>query len=111
MAGARSLRQEKVAYWYFHRSGFLQIENFVVHPRSRGGQCTDADLLAVRYPNRADHLINSAAAPAGECRPGSVTADRLQGLFQVSVGAGVGSQLLAQACACCRASRCQSWSM
>ncbi len=32
------LDPEKVAYWYFCLNGFLQIENFVVHPERRGGQ-------------------------------------------------------------------------
>jgi hypothetical protein len=30
------LDPEKVAYWYFRLNGFLQIENFVVHPERRG---------------------------------------------------------------------------
>ena len=42
------LDPEKVAYWYLRLNGFLQIENFVVHPSGRGGQRADADLLAVR---------------------------------------------------------------
>ena len=49
---------EKVAYWYFRLNGFLQIENFVVHPSRRGGQRTDADLLAVRFPHRAEFLLD-----------------------------------------------------
>ena len=49
---------EKVAYWYFRLNGFLQIENFVVHPERRGSQRTDADLLAVRFPYRAERLFD-----------------------------------------------------
>jgi hypothetical protein len=52
------LDPEKVAYWYFRLNGFLQIENFVVHPQRRGGQRTDADLLAVRFPYRAERLYD-----------------------------------------------------
>jgi hypothetical protein len=52
------LDPEKVAYWYFRLSGFLQIENFVVHPGRRGGQRTDADLLAIRFPHRAEFLFD-----------------------------------------------------
>ena len=52
------LDPEKVAYWYFRLNGFLQIENFVVHPERRGGQRTDADLLAVRFPYRAERLFD-----------------------------------------------------
>ncbi len=36
----------------------MQIENFVVHPERRGGQRTDADLLAVRFPHRAERLFD-----------------------------------------------------
>jgi hypothetical protein len=50
------LKPERVAYWYFRLNGFLQIENFVVHPGGRGSQRTDADLLAVRFPHRAEFL-------------------------------------------------------
>lgn len=53
-----SLHPEKVAYWYFRLNGFLQIENFIVHPERRGGQRTDADLLAVRFPYRAERLFD-----------------------------------------------------
>jgi hypothetical protein len=52
------LSAEKVAYWYFRLNGFLQIENFVVHPNRRGSQRTDADLLAVRFPYRAERLYD-----------------------------------------------------
>jgi hypothetical protein len=52
------LDPEKVAYWYFRLNGFFQIENFVVHPGRRGGQRTDADLLAVRFPHRAERLFD-----------------------------------------------------
>jgi hypothetical protein len=37
---------------------FLQIENFVVHPSGRGGQRTDADLLGIRFPHRAEFLFD-----------------------------------------------------
>lgn len=52
------LDPEKVVYWYFRLNGFFQIENFVVHPEGRGGQRTDADLLAVRFPHRAERLFD-----------------------------------------------------
>jgi hypothetical protein len=38
---------------------FFQIENFVIHPERRGGQRTDADLLAVRFPHRAERLFDN----------------------------------------------------
>lgn len=52
------LPPEKLAYWYFRLNGFLQIENFVVHPGERGPQRTDADLPAVRFPHRAERLVD-----------------------------------------------------
>jgi hypothetical protein len=52
------LLPEKVAYWYFRLNGFLQIENFIVHPSVRGSQRTDADLVAVRFPHRAEFLLD-----------------------------------------------------
>jgi hypothetical protein len=65
------LDPEKVAYWYFRLNGFLQIENFVVHPERRGSQRTDADLLAVRFPRRAERLFDD---------PNDIMADDEQGL-------------------------------
>jgi hypothetical protein len=65
------LNPEKVAYWYFRLNGFFQIESFVVHPTRRGGQRTDADLLAVRFPHRAERLFDD---------PNDVMADDVQGL-------------------------------
>ena len=38
---ANQLDPEKVAYWYFRLNGYLQIENFVVHPVRHGGQRTN----------------------------------------------------------------------
>jgi hypothetical protein len=65
------LHPEKVAYWYFRLNGFLQIENFVVHPRRHGSQRTDADLLAVRFPHRAERLFDD---------PNDIMQDDEQGL-------------------------------
>jgi hypothetical protein len=53
------INAEKVAYWYLRLNGFFQIENFVVHPERRGSQRTDADLLAVRFPFRAERLFDN----------------------------------------------------
>lgn len=73
MAHSKSdrLDPERVAYWYFRLNGFFQIENFVVHPERRGSQRTDADLLAVRFPFRAERLFDN---------PNDVMADDQQGL-------------------------------
>lgn len=48
------LDPECVAYWFFRLNGCLTITNFVVHPDGRGGQRTDADILAVRFPHRSE---------------------------------------------------------
>lgn len=56
--GRIRLNPEKVAYWYLRLNGFLQIEDFYVHPAGRGGARTDADLLAVRFPYRAERLYD-----------------------------------------------------
>jgi hypothetical protein len=47
---------QKIAYWYFRLNGFLNIENFVVHPGHQGQQSqgTDADLYGVRFPYRKE---------------------------------------------------------
>ncbi|HTT82112.1 MAG TPA: hypothetical protein VMF67_01385 [Rhizomicrobium sp.] len=56
--GAEFLGPEEVAYWYFRLNGFFQIENFVIHPKRHGGQRTDADLLAIRFPFRAERMFD-----------------------------------------------------
>jgi hypothetical protein len=65
------LDPEKMAYWYFRLNGFFLIENFIVHPEGRGGQRTDADLLAVRFPFRAERLFDD---------PNDIMADDVQRL-------------------------------
>jgi hypothetical protein len=49
------LDPEKVAYWYFRLNGFF-----------RGGKQTDADLLGVRFPHRAERLSTIQATGRGE---------------------------------------------
>lgn len=48
------IKPESLAYWYFRLNGFLTIENFIVHSEAGGGQRTDADILGVRFPYRAE---------------------------------------------------------
>lgn len=48
---------EDVAYWFFRLNGYLTIRNFIVHPDHRGPQRTDADLLALRFPWRAEQSM------------------------------------------------------
>ncbi len=50
------LNPEKVAYWYFRLNGFLQIEDFYVHPQGNGPARTDVDLISVRFPYRQERL-------------------------------------------------------
>lgn len=49
---------EAVGYWYLRLNGFLTITNFVVHPDEPGNQKTDADVIGVRFPHRAELLNN-----------------------------------------------------
>jgi hypothetical protein len=49
---------EDVTYWFFRLNGCLTVQNFIVHPDSSGGQRTDADLIAVRFPYRAELLTS-----------------------------------------------------
>ena len=47
----------EIAYWYFRLNGFLNIENFIIHPEPREkpqSQKTDADLYGVRFPYRKE---------------------------------------------------------
>lgn len=48
------LTPEGVAYWYLRLNGFFQMRSFIVHPSRRGAQRTDADLIGVRFPHRAE---------------------------------------------------------
>lgn len=47
---------EALAYWYLRLNGFLTITNFIVHPDQGRNQETDADILGVRFPYRAENL-------------------------------------------------------
>jgi hypothetical protein len=47
----------KIAYWYFRLNGFLNIENFVIHPEPQEklqSQKTEADFYGVRFPYRKE---------------------------------------------------------
>jgi hypothetical protein len=48
------MKHEDLAHWYFRLNGCFTILNFVLHPARRGGQLTDADILGVRFPHRAE---------------------------------------------------------
>jgi len=52
-----SLKPERVAYWYLRLNGFLQFENFIVHPDRSGSQRTDADLIGVRLRYREEFAL------------------------------------------------------
>jgi hypothetical protein len=49
-----AIASQDLAYWYLRLNGFLTIPNFVVHPLRGRRQATDVDLLAVRFPHRAE---------------------------------------------------------
>ncbi|MPZ20232.1 MAG: hypothetical protein GEV06_20285 [Luteitalea sp.] len=48
------IRAEQLGYWYLRLNGFLTIPNFIVHPEQGRNQETDVDILAVRFPYRAE---------------------------------------------------------
>ena len=48
------IKTDDLAYWFFRLNGFLSIVNFVVHTDRRGETGTDADVLGVRFPYRAE---------------------------------------------------------
>jgi hypothetical protein len=48
------IESDDLAYWFFRLNGFLSIVNFVVHTDRRGETGTDADILGVRFPYRAE---------------------------------------------------------
>lgn len=45
---------EAVGYWYFRLNGFLTIPNFVLHPDEGANQRSDADIIGIRFPYRAE---------------------------------------------------------
>jgi hypothetical protein len=49
---------EQLAYWYLTLNGFLTIQNFIVHPDTGSEQRTDADILGVHFPHRAELKCN-----------------------------------------------------
>jgi hypothetical protein len=53
------ITSEQLAYWYLRLNGFLTTQNFIVHPDSGSEQRTDADMLGVRFPYRAELKPNS----------------------------------------------------
>lgn len=52
------LNPEDIAYWFFRLNGCTTITDFVVHPDRKGSQRTDVDVLAVRFPHRAELLTS-----------------------------------------------------
>jgi hypothetical protein len=61
---------EELAYWYLRLNGFFLIENFVIHkePKEFEGikHRSDADLLAVRFPNVIEKIGEEALRPDDE---------------------------------------------
>ena len=48
------MRSEDLAYWYLRLNGCLTVPNFYLHPPVKGGALTEADIVAVRFPERAE---------------------------------------------------------
>ena len=57
----KKIKAESLAYWYLRLNGFLTTVNFVIHPEYGHNQRTDADILAVRFPFRAERLTEPMA--------------------------------------------------
>ena len=54
-----SVTREDVVAWFLRLNGFFTTENFVVHQPERSvnkGQRTEADVLGVRFPQRAERV-------------------------------------------------------
>ncbi len=54
MKAGRDMKSNDLALWYLRLNGFFTVLNFVLHPERRGSQRTDADIVAVRFPHRAE---------------------------------------------------------
>lgn len=50
------MKSERLAYWYFRLNGFLTSQNYIIHPKVRGSQRTEIDILGVRFPYKAENL-------------------------------------------------------
>ena len=57
------MNPETIAYWFFRLNGCATITNFVVHPDRHGSQRTDVDVLAVRFPHRAELMTSGDPMP------------------------------------------------
>jgi hypothetical protein len=56
-----SFKAEQVAYWFFRLNGCMSIVNFLVHHELRGREGTEVDILAVRFPHRAELTMSGEA--------------------------------------------------
>lgn len=57
------MNPERIASWFFRLNGCATITNFVVHPDRGGSQRTDVDVLAVRFPHRAELFTSGEPMP------------------------------------------------
>ncbi|MGH7379485.1 MAG: hypothetical protein ACREJ7_04420, partial [Candidatus Methylomirabilales bacterium] len=48
------MKSNDLTLWYLRLNGFMTVPNFVLHPESRGPQKTEADIVGVRFPHRAE---------------------------------------------------------
>src|SRR5262245_32373720 len=54
MRDQESELREALAYWFFRLNGCFVIPNFLLHKAGGGGQLTEFDLLAIRFPHRSE---------------------------------------------------------
>jgi hypothetical protein len=59
---AAGITREDVAAWFLRLNGFFTTENFVLHPADGAVQRTDADVAAVRFPDR-EEVVGGTALP------------------------------------------------
>jgi len=62
-SAAAKMKREDLADWYLRLNGCLTVSNFVLHPERRGGQRGEADVVAVRFPHRAEFNDEGADDP------------------------------------------------
>lgn len=82
------IKTDDLAYWYLRLNGFLTTVNFVVHPDTGASQRTDVDILGVRFPHRAELLLNSMVDDRtilkSSFRPFMVIAEAKKGLCNLN---------------------------
>lgn len=79
---------EDLGYWYLRLNGFLTITNFIVHPDTGSNQETEVDVLGLRFPYRAENLLqpmlDDELLTQGQDRPLIVVAEIKAGVCDLN---------------------------